>query len=489
MNGATGALARLASARRPSTVLFGLVLVAGLVLRLLALRTSLAQQNSDTAVVYLMARHVTHGDIRVFYWGQFYGGTLLQLTAGLLFWLIGPSFAALQIVEIVFWLAACLLLRSVVAKGVGAVAGDLAGCLFWLAAPFMVGFSFTDPGFVGDALVIGLAAIRLAQGPSDKAGVRRCLGVGFCLGLALWTSPVALALAVPATLWVCVRVRSAWAAGLGVAAAAAGAVPWLYETAKSHFKTLHQLPGPPESPIGRYLHVFTQVVPAAGGVVEISAARAIGAAALVTVLLGTALALRRRNPTMLVLGASGLLAPAVIVASRVPIDPTQPRYATYLLPALAALIAWALSRVRLAGPVAVIVVSSWTIGTVWNSTNGLAAVSNPAIGTPITALAARLERTGRTDVWADYWIAYMLSAATQERIVAGDLSPRREESYLIRAAQAPKTTVVLYPGRENEQALRAVKGLPPHERTLVGPFAVWTFNTRTDVDRYLQASY
>lgn len=490
MNAATGALPRLASARRPSTVMFGLVLVAGLVLRLLALRTTLAQQNSDTAVVYLMARHVTHGDIRVFYWGQFYGGTLLQLTAGLLFWLIGPSFAALQIVEIAFWVAACLLLRSVVAKGVGAVAGDLAGCLFWLAAPFMVGFSFTDPGFVGDALVIGLAAIRLAQGSSNEAGVRRCFGVGFCLGLAVWTSPVALALAVPATLWVGVRVRSAWAAAAGVAAVAAGAVPWLYETAKSNFKTLHQLPGPPGSPIGRYLHVFTQVVPAAGGVVEIStAARAIGVAALVTLLLGTALALRRRNPTMLVLGASGLLAPAVIVASRVPIDPTQPRYATYLLPALAALIAWALSRVRLAGAVAVVVVSSWTIGTVWNSTNGLAAVSDPAIGRPITALAARLEHTDRTDVWADYWIAYMLSAATQERIIAGDLSPRREESYLIRAAQAPKTTVVLYPGRDNEKALRAAKGLPPHARTLVGPFAVWTFNTRTDVDRYLQASY
>jgi hypothetical protein len=96
---------------------------------------------------------------------------------------------------------------------------------------------------------------------------------------------------------------------------------------------------------------------------------------------------------------------------------------------------------------------------------------------------------GRTDIWADYWIAYMLSAATQERIIAGDLSPRREESYLIRAKQAPKTTVVLYPGRENEQALSALPGLPAHTRTLVGPFAVWTFNTRADVDRYLQASY
>jgi hypothetical protein len=469
--------------------MFGVVVVAGLVLRLLALRTSLAQQNSDTAVVYLMARHVAHGELRVFYWGQFYGGTILQLTAGMLFWLTGPSFAALQIVEIVFWLAACLLLRSIVAHGAGAVAGDLAGCFFWLAAPLMVRISFTDPGFVGDGIAIGLAAIRLAQIPGRGAGSGRCLAAGFCLGLALWTSPVALAFAVPATLWVGVRVCTARAVAAGLAGTAVGAVPWLYETAKSHFQTLHQQPGPPSNPLSRYLHVFTQIIPGAGGLGVSPQAGAIGMVALAAVLLGTAIALRRRNPTILLLGLSGLLAPAVIVASKVPVDPTAARYATYLIPSLAAAIAWALSRVRLVGVAAVVLVSSWTIGTVWNSTNGLATVSNPAIGGPITTLAAHLERMGRTDIWADYWIAYMLSAATQERIIAGDLSPRREESYLIRAKQAPKTTVVLYPGRENEQALRALRGLPPHTRTLVGPFAVWTFNTRADVDRYLQASY
>jgi hypothetical protein len=488
VNAAAGALARLVT-RRPSTLVFGVVVVAGLVLRLLALRTSLAQQNSDSAVVYLMARHVAHGELRVFFWGQFYGGTVLQLITGMLFWLTGPHFATLQIVEIMFWLAACLLLRSVVAHGAGAVAGDLAGCFFWLATPLMVSISFSDGGFVGSGLAIGLAAVRLAQIPGRNAGSPRCLAVGFFLGLALWTSPLALAFAVPATLRVGLRVRTAGAVAAGLAGSAVGAVPWLYETVKSHYKTLHQLPGRPESSVARYLHVFTEVIPGAGGLGVGPLARTIGVAALVTIVLGTAIALRRRNPTILVLGLSALLAAAVVVEARVAVDPTAARYATYLIPSLAAVIAWALSRVPLVGVAAVILVSSWTIGTVWNSTNGLAAVSNPAIGTPITTLAARLEAMGRTDVWADYWIAYMLSAATQERIIAGDLSPRREESYLIRAKQAPKTTIVLYPGRENEQALSALRGLPPHTRTLVGPFSVWTFNTRVDVDQYLQAAY
>jgi hypothetical protein len=478
--------ARSVLARRPSTVLFCLVLVAGLVLRLLALRTSLAQQNSDTAVVYLMARHVTDGELRVFYWGQFYGGTILQLTAGMLFWLTGPSFAVLQIVEIAFWLAACLLLRSVVAAGVGTVAGDLAGCFFWLAAPLMVSSSFTD-GFIGAGLTIGLAAVRVAQGRG--AVVRRSLAVGFCVGLALWTTPVAFAFAVPAAIWVWARARKVSAPVAGLAGVLLGAIPWLYETEKSHFKTLHQLPAPTESPVNRFAHVFTQVVPAAGGVIDGAAAKAIGVVVLVTFVIGTGAALRRKNPTMAALAASGLLASAIIVSSGVAIAPSQARYTAYLVPSLAALAAWSLSRVRLAALGAVVLLSTWTIATVWNSSNGLAAVPQPAIGRPITALAAHLERQGRTDVWADYWIAYMLSAATQERIIAGDLSPRREESYLIRAAEAPKTTVVLFPGRENEQTLRALPGLPPHKRTLVGPYAVWTFDERVDIGPYLQASY
>jgi hypothetical protein len=314
--------------------------------------------------------------------------------------------------------------------------------------------------------------------------------MGFCLGLALWTNPLALAFAVPAALWLCLRIRAAGAVSAGLAGVVVGAAPWLYATAKSHLQTLHRVPGTPSSPLSGYLHVFTQIVPAAAGFAPTSPqGRAIGIAALVTVLLGTSVALWRRNPTILVLGLSALLLPAIIVASAEQVVPAASRYTAYLVPALAAVVAWALSRVPLVGVLPVLLVSSWTITTVWNSTNGLAAVTDPAVGRPVAALAARLERMGRTAVWADYWISYLLSAASQERVVAADLSPRREESYSVRAAQAPQTTVVLYPGMTNEQTLRALPGLPRHTRTLVGPFVVWAFDTRVDVGHHLLASY
>src|SRR5438874_818206 len=100
-------LARRRLRSAASTVGFVVVLIAGLVVRLLALRTSLGLQNSDESIIYLMARRVEHGDFRVFYWGQQYGGTILQLTAGALFWLVGASFVKLQVVEIAFWFVAC----------------------------------------------------------------------------------------------------------------------------------------------------------------------------------------------------------------------------------------------------------------------------------------------------------------------------------------------------------------------------------------------
>src|SRR3954453_6984859 len=106
-----------------STYAFLLILLGGIVLRLFCLRSALGQQNSDTSVVYLEARHVAHGDLRVFYWGQQYGGTLFQLTAGGLFKVFGSSFILLQAVEVAYWLVACLLLRSIVGRACGFLAG------------------------------------------------------------------------------------------------------------------------------------------------------------------------------------------------------------------------------------------------------------------------------------------------------------------------------------------------------------------------------
>jgi hypothetical protein len=85
-----------------------------------------------------MARHFMHGDPSVFYWGQQYGGSLEALTAGALFRIVGPSYIILQVVMVAFWLTGCLFLRAIVARACGALAGNVAGALFWIGSPYLV---------------------------------------------------------------------------------------------------------------------------------------------------------------------------------------------------------------------------------------------------------------------------------------------------------------------------------------------------------------
>src|SRR4051812_4853996 len=83
----------------PTTVAFGALLLAGLALRIFFTESTAYPFNSDEAVVYLMAKHVAHGEFPAFYWGQFYGGTLLQTVAGVVMIVVGPSLLVLAIVS------------------------------------------------------------------------------------------------------------------------------------------------------------------------------------------------------------------------------------------------------------------------------------------------------------------------------------------------------------------------------------------------------
>lgn len=467
-----------------STFLFILVLLVGLALRGLALRTSMARQNSDTSVVYLMARHVAHGDVRPFFWGQHYGGTLIQLTAGALFLVVKPSFVTLQLLEIGFWLAAGLLLRSVVAAGCGTNAGNIAGALFWLASSFLVTMSFSDPGFYGSGLVLGLAAIRLGQAARDLVDVLTAGAMGLCLGLGLWTTPFALALGGPAALWFMVRIRSKTPALVGLSALMAGAAPWLWANMHTGVASLQPLAQTDAGRTARFVHVFTWLVPGMAGCSPASPqGRVVAGLAVMSVVGGIVVAAWKRNPTLAVLSLSALLVALVVVAADVSVVPAAGRYAIFLLPAVLGVLGCLFGRRPVTGVLVVALVVLLTMKSVWQTTNGLRAVPEPTIGAQTSELARYLEQQGRTAVWADYWESYLLSAATDERITAAALAPpqyRREPTYEVAASQAPQTTLVLFAGRENDATLQRQRGLPAHQRTLVGPFAVWVFGSRFD---------
>ena len=474
-----------------STVGFVVVLIGGLVIRLVALGTGLGFQNSDQSIVYLMARHVEHGDFRVFFWGQQYGGTILQLTAGALFWLVGPSFVGLQVVEIGFWLVACLLLRAIVANASGVLSGNVAGALLWFASPYMVSFSFGDPGFYAPATVLGLLAVLTAQRLHERPTLAAA-AMGLCLGLAVWTTPLAVALVLPSAVWLSVRLRSVRSLLIGAGCAVVGAVPWLWANVHTGFASLQpQNSGEHVGLASGYWRVFTDLVPAImGAVPDSSRGRAVAVFFVLLILVGLALGLRRRNTTIVVLCVSALLVPAVIAFSGVQVVPAAGRYATLMVAAAAAVVAWGLSRHPAVAMLAVAAVCVWTVTTVDDYTHGFRAAQVSTFGSDVKALGSYLERNGRTAVWADYWIAYLLSAATNERVTAAAIAPpiyRREPSYEVAAMRPRQTTVVVFAGKDNDQTLHRQLGLPRHRRAVVGPYAVWLFNGRVDVPNYLVA--
>ena len=241
----------------------------------------------------------------------------------------------------------------------------------------------------------------------------------------------------------------------------------------------------------RYVHVFTDLVPAImGETPDSSRGRAVAAFFLLVILGGLALGLRRRNTTIVVLCVSALLVPVVVASSGVLVVPAAGRYATLMVPAVVAVVAWGVSRHPAAAVLAVAALCVWTVTTIDDSTNGFQAVSAPTYGSDVKALGNYLERNGRTAVWADYWIAYLLSAASGERVTAAAIAPpvyRREPSYEVAAMRPRQTTVVLFAGKANDQTLGRLPGLPPHRRAVLGPYAVWFFTGRVDVPNYLAA--
>src|SRR5690242_5063395 len=74
--------------------------VAGTAMRVWVYRSSLGIPDSDEAVVGLMARHFSGGELAVYFWGQAYGGSQEVLATVPVFWVAGSGWLTLRLVPI-----------------------------------------------------------------------------------------------------------------------------------------------------------------------------------------------------------------------------------------------------------------------------------------------------------------------------------------------------------------------------------------------------
>lgn len=467
------------SLRHPSTTAFAVLLVVGLVLRAVVAFSPLTQLDSDRAVVYLMARHAADGELTAFFWGQSYGGALLSWTGGLLAAVAGPSIELLSIVSALFWAGAAIVLRNVVSRSAGRSTGDLAGVLFWFPGVVILTTSVADPGFYGPSLLIGLAAIQVSVSQST-ALPRRWWSwaiLGILAGLALWTSPMAVAFAVPAVILAMIGDRrwKLWLLGAGFALVAASA--WISETVASRLSSVKPLGGAsfhPES----LASIFTSMLPAAypGGQYELVAfVVALGAVACIVGL--SVAAVRSRDRGLFALAVGTVLMVGVLVAgSGVRLAPDSVRYAGFLLPGLAVAVALVASRMRWSAVAVGVLAVLITTGLVGQRTEGLKVSAATHFDPALTRVGEFLEDRGVTAAYGSYWAAYSLSAVTEERVTVASIAPRRYTPYEEAARGDEPEAIVVFAGAANDEILQDRTDLPLAERTVIGGYAVYIYD-------------
>ena len=404
-----------------------LVLAAGIALRTWVYGSKLGAPDSDEAIVGLMIRHALHGEIPTFYWGNVYGGPQEVLLGVPLFAVFGQGLLQLRAVSMTLSALAALLVWRVGRRTIGELPGAVAGALLWVWPPYLLLHLTREYGFYGTDLVycalLLLLALRIVERPSHL----RVGAFGLALGLAFWQTAQIVPIAVPAIAWTAWRrpqaLRHLW---LGLLAAAAGASPWLVWNVRHDWASLL-----PRASLHEYVHnlrlLASPLLPMLLGLrapftQQLLLPKLLVYLVYVALLAAFALAAwrQRRRPAGLVY-AVALVFPFVwAVSRRVGQTTSHPVFLLVVAPVVVLLLAHAASTRPRALAIAAACLAVSVISLQRMETWLAADRPHWPTDTPrsLAPLVASLDRLHVDRVYAQYWIAYRLSFASHERVLA-----------------------------------------------------------------------
>jgi hypothetical protein len=411
-----------------------------------------APVNSDEAIVGLMARGILHGHFSAFYWGQPYGGGEPYVVAPL-FAIFGQGALVLALTPVLLSAVSALLVWRIVRRLVDTPElALLAGALAWLGPDAVLSNSTLEYGFRGVTLVCGLVALLMALRVLDGALTWTAAGIlGLAAGVGWWSSPEVAYYAVPAGLIVVAalvgrraQVRQ-WLPRLllGAAAAALGALPWIWANVRSDLASLKSssFPGGALTQLntgfgGRFDVFFRRALPIDLDLRRLGTGTPViggtGGTVLAVVLFGAVAAaivvcLARRDRASAI-GVALLAFPLLFAAQPGTWFWADGRYVVFLSPLLAmALVASIEPLARLAGArrasharrgiragmalaAGLVVLAGLLTAVAFGRDNGVrvgsfgATWSNP--NGPVDRSIAILEAHGVRAGYADYWVAY-----------------------------------------------------------------------------------
>jgi 4-amino-4-deoxy-L-arabinose transferase-like glycosyltransferase len=402
--------------------------LGGIALRVWWYRSRLGTPNSDESVVGLMVLHALHGHFSTFFWGSPYGGPQEVWLTVPVFAVAGVNYYALRSVPILLTALTSFVIWRVGRRTIGEPAALVAGALFWVWPPFNIfqlsqQQSFYAPEVLYCSLLL-LLGLRVVERP-DRVRV----GIfGLVLGLAFWETPQIVPIAVPLILWVAWRaprgLRNAW---VGVLGALLGALPWLIWNSRHGWASLtvhHSL-----SAFQHSLRLLASpVLPMTVGLRAPFGQEPLLAPAFLTDLLYLVLILlfffgwyrARGRDRMLLYVVAAVFPFLYAIDRRTSFLSSWPQYTVVVTPVVTLLIAQLGSRYWRA---VLVVAAGFAISAV--SMPRMAdwfKIPQPVPYAPrsVAPLIATLDRLGIDRVYADYWIAYRLDFATQERIIAAE---------------------------------------------------------------------
>jgi dolichyl-phosphate-mannose-protein mannosyltransferase len=454
-----------ARSRAPSRrfLVLGLAGVAGVALRAWVYRSAIGVPDSDEAVMGLMARHVLHGQLTTFYWGQAYGGSQEAILAAPLFAVAGSSYAALRLVPIVLSVLASLLVWRVGRRTIGEPAAGVAAALLWIWPPYTVAHLTPELGFYASNILYCALLLLLALRIVEKPGRGRVALFGLVLGLAFWQTAQIIPVALPIVGWTIWKRRAAlrhlW---LGVGTAAVGAAPWLVWNVRHDWASVLQRSTPSEYAHGLRI-LASPLLPMMLGLRAPLGQELLLPGPLTYAVYAGALALfaygavvtRARNVSILyaVAAVFPLIWP---ISHRVTVLTSAPSFLIVLSPVLALLVAQ-LATTELRGVLvlaAALVVSIVSIDRMDAWLGSGQPHWPPTVPRSLSPLVTTLDRLRLDRVYANYWIAYRLTFDTDEHVVAAQYPYKGLRLECGRAEPAPAA-----PGRYAPYQ-REVRGSP-----------------------------
>ena len=470
-------------------LVFPVLLVAGLVLRILALRSSWAMPDGDQALGPVMAFRAAHGHLSLLFWGGNYGGAGVTWIEAPLVSIFGLHLWIFQLVDTALTFVAVLLLRAIGRRITTPLAADVAAGTFWFFPALWVFWSEREYVFWLPAIVFALATGLLALRWFESRRPSTLIWVGLCAGLAIWSYPLVVSLVFPPValvLWTERRNRGSLARVLG--AGLVGLIPWLAYFVV-HGRSALTVQSSTESRPAAFVHAITQVLPTAliggqkaFGVIwtgtDASATRLaiLGAAVYVGMVAFTVYAVVRRQVALAACGIAFVLWPFVLAVGHVPTGPATFRYGLIPIAPLLLVAAHLLAKLRIA-PVLAVAAFALVAYTISTDTSSFAAV--PACGPSFGQMSRYLTEQERTTVWASYWLAGPLEVCSNEVITASSVAPVRDAQAQAAAAAAPRSTYVVFAGNGLDKEITAwvAANRAAARRTIVGGWAVWEFAT------------